>query len=62
MAGIMGSKSFVILSGVLLAQAGLFYGFSRKDFIPQRLPLADFYIDRDALEECQRVGNQPRTN
>jgi EpsI family protein len=44
MAGLMGSKSFVILSGVLLAQAGLFYGFSRKEIIPVRRPLADFTL------------------
>jgi EpsI family protein len=44
MTGIIGSKSFVILSGVLLTQAGLFYGFSRKEKIPDRLPLAEFTL------------------
>lgn len=44
MAGIMGSKSFIILSAVLLAQAGIFYGFSRKQTIPFRRPLADFRL------------------
>ena len=44
MTGLMGSKSSVILSAVLLAQAGMFYGFSHKQKIPPRLPLADFVL------------------
>jgi EpsI family protein len=44
MAGLMSSKSFVILSAVLLGQAGMFYGFSRNEKIPHRLPLADFQV------------------
>ena len=32
MAG-LASKSFMILSAVLLTQAGMFYGFSRKEII-----------------------------
>ena len=35
MTGVMGSKSFIILSAVLLGQAGLFYGFSRIGKIPR---------------------------
>ncbi len=44
MAGIMGSKSFIIMSAVLLAQAGMFYGFARNEKVPDRRPLADFRI------------------
>lgn len=40
----LSSKSFVILSAVLLAQAGVFYGFSRKQTIPFRRPLAEFTL------------------
>jgi EpsI family protein len=55
MAGIMGSKSFVILSAVLLAQAGMFYGFSRKEKIPSRLPLADFTLTGTPWKSVQEV-------
>ncbi len=44
MNSLMGSKSSIILSAVLLAQAGMFYGFSRTQEIPPRLPLADFAL------------------
>jgi EpsI family protein len=33
------------LSLVLLAQAGVFYGFSRNEHVPARAPLANFSID-----------------
>ena len=55
MAGIMGSKSFVILSGVLLAQAGLFYGFSRSENIPLRLPLAEFNLQDSPWKNVQEM-------
>jgi EpsI family protein len=55
MAGIMGSKSFVILSAVLLAQAGMFYGFSRKENVPARLPLADFTLTGTNWNKVQDV-------
>jgi EpsI family protein len=55
MTGIMGSKSFVILSGVLLAQAGLFYGFSRKENIPDRLPLAEFRLAGTTWKSVQDI-------
>ena len=35
-------KSFIILSVVLIAQAGVFYGFSRKEIIPYHKPLQTF--------------------
>jgi EpsI family protein len=55
MPGIMGSKSFVILSAVLLAQAGMFYGFSRKENIPSRRPLADFSLAGTPWKSVQDV-------
>lgn len=44
MSGLLSSKHFVILSAVLLSQAGIFYGFSRHEFVPVRRPLADFAL------------------
>jgi EpsI family protein len=35
-------KSFLILSIVLMAQAGVFYGFSRHELIPKHTPLNTF--------------------
>jgi EpsI family protein len=55
MAGIMGSKSFVILSAVLLAQAGLFYGFSRSEKIPARLPLSEFTLSGTSWKNVQEM-------
>ena len=55
MAGIMGSKSFVILSVVLLGQAGMFYGFSRKENIPSRLPLAEFTLTGTPWKNVQDI-------
>lgn len=45
MANFLSTKSARILSLVLLAQAGVFYGFSRNEQIPARAPLANFSID-----------------
>jgi EpsI family protein len=44
MVNFLSSKSARILSLVLLAQAGTFYGFSRSENIPARAPLAGFSI------------------
>jgi EpsI family protein len=55
MAGIMGSKSFIILSTVLLGQAGLFYGFSRSEVIPPRLPLAEFNLKQSSWKFIQDI-------
>jgi EpsI family protein len=35
-------KSFVVLSIVLMTQAGVFYGFSRHELIPKHQPLSTF--------------------
>jgi hypothetical protein len=45
MAGFLSSKSARILSVVLLAQAGVFYGFSRTEVVPHRQPLAYFTLN-----------------
>jgi len=55
MAGILGSKSFVILSAVLLAQAGMFYGFSRSEKIPARLPLSEFTLAGTSWKDVQEM-------
>ena len=38
------SRSVRILSAVLLAQASLFYGFSRRETVPQHKPLEQFSL------------------
>lgn len=53
MAGVMASKSFVILSAVLLAQAGIFYGFSRSEKVPSRLQLADFNLTGTSWQDIE---------
>jgi EpsI family protein len=55
MASVMGSKSFIILSAVLLAQAGMFYGFSTKEKIPVRRPLADFVLPGTDWKNVQEL-------
>ena len=45
MTNFLKSRSARILSLVLLAQAGVFYGFSRKEYVPARAPLANFSIN-----------------
>ena len=47
------SKSVRILSFVLIAQAALFYGFSRAEKVPQHHPLAQFAIDNSAWSVLQ---------
>ncbi len=44
MANFLSTKSARILSIVLLAQAGTFYGFSRSEYIPPRAALSGFSI------------------
>jgi EpsI family protein len=49
-------RSVRVLSIVLIAQAGLFYGFSRHENIPARKPLAQFSLantDWSLVEELQ---------
>jgi EpsI family protein len=53
--GVATSKSVIILSGVLLAQAGLFYGFSRNEKIPSRLPLSEFKLTGTSWKNIQDV-------
>lgn len=45
MANFLTSRSARILTVVFLAQAGIFYGFSRNEQIPKRAPLANFHIE-----------------
>jgi EpsI family protein len=45
MANLAGSKAVRILSIVLLAQAGIFYGFSRQENVPSHKPLNDFNLN-----------------
>ena len=48
MQGFWQSKSVRILSFVLIAQAALFYGFSRAEKVPQHRLLAQFALDNSA--------------
>jgi EpsI family protein len=49
------SKSVRVLSLVLLAQAGVFYGFQRRELIPTRQPLADFSLDQTNWKKLQEM-------
>ena len=53
MTNFLKSKSARILSVVLLAQAGVFYGFSRNEHVPARAPLANFSIDNTPWQMMQ---------
>jgi EpsI family protein len=55
MANFLSSKSARILSLVLLAQAGAFYGFSRNENIPSRAPLSNFSINNTSWQMIQNV-------
>jgi EpsI family protein len=44
-----------ILSLVLLAQAGVFYGFQRRELVPARQPLANFSIDQTGWRSVQEM-------
>jgi EpsI family protein len=45
MAGFLSSRSSRILTVVLLAQAGIFYGFSRNENLPPHRPLSEFSLN-----------------
>src|SRR5581483_3721551 len=45
MSSILNSRRGVILTVVLLAQASIFYGFSRHEYVPPHTPLEDFALD-----------------
>ena len=55
MANFLSSKSARILSLVLLAQAGTFYGFSRSENIPHRSPLAGFSVSGTPWQMLQET-------
>ncbi len=55
MANFLTSRSARILSMVFLAQAGIFYGFSRNEHIPTRAPLANFHIDNSPWRMTQEL-------
>jgi EpsI family protein len=52
---VLQSKSVRILSVVLLAQAGVFYGFQRRELVPARQSLADFSIDQTGWKSVQEM-------
>jgi EpsI family protein len=45
MSNFLSSKAVRVLGLVLLAQAGVFYGFSRQESVPAHKPLQDFHLD-----------------
>jgi EpsI family protein len=45
MAGFLQSRSSRVLSIVLLAQAAVFYGFSRSEHVPPHQPLSEFSLE-----------------
>lgn len=51
----LSSRSARILSLVLLAQASLFYGFSRRENVPPHEPLAQFALDHTDWNLVQNV-------
>lgn len=56
MAGFLSSRSSRILTVVLLAQAGVFYGFSRNENVPAHRPLSEFSLNNPnwtMLEDSQ---------
>jgi len=55
MASFLSSKSARVLSLVLLAQAGTFYGFSRSENIPARAPLSGFSIANTPWQMVQET-------
>ncbi|HMF74471.1 MAG TPA: EpsI family protein [Bryobacteraceae bacterium] len=52
---VLHSKSVRILSLVLLAQAGVFYGFQRREVVPMRQPLAGLSLDQTAWKNVQEM-------
>jgi EpsI family protein len=61
MAGLLNSKSVGILSLVLLAQASIFYGFSRNEKVPVRKPLSEFSLDKTDWKMLQDVQMDQET-
>ena len=55
MAGLFSSKTVGILSLVLLAQAGVFYGFQRNENVPVRRPLSEFSLEGTDWRTVQDV-------
>jgi len=55
MASVSFSRSARILSIVLMAQASLFYGFSRREIVPTHRPLAQFSIPSSSWKLVQDV-------
>lgn len=45
MSNLFSNKAVRVLALVLLAQAGVFYGFSRQEHVPPHKPLQDFHLD-----------------
>src|SRR5258706_12993814 len=54
-------KSFVVLSIVLIAQAGVFYGFSRHETIPKHTPLNTFPAQLDDWRMVNEAALDPDT-
>lgn len=52
---VLHSKSVRILSLVLLAQAGVFYGFQRREVVPPREPLANLSLDQTGWKNVQEM-------
>jgi EpsI family protein len=52
---VLSSRRGVILTVVLLAQASLFYGFSRHEYIPAHTPLEQFSLDGTNWNLIQNV-------
>jgi EpsI family protein len=61
MAALFHSKSVRILSLVLIAQAGVFYGFSRRENVPLSRPLADFTLTGTPWKSIEEVQIDPET-
>ena len=55
MAALTASRSVRILSIVLLAQASLFYGFSRREIVPNHRPLLQFSVPDNGWKLIQEV-------
>lgn len=61
MTSFLKSKSARILSIVLLAQAGVFYGFSRNEHVPSRAPLSNFSIKNSPWQLRQELALDQET-
>jgi EpsI family protein len=61
MANIFSSKAVRILSLVLLAQAGIFYGFSRQERIPLHKPLQEFSLNSPTWTTQQDISLDKET-